>query len=54
MYFAIIDTMENKIYYYNNQIERDFALDDIVRYREEIEIPYKIVNYNFGKVSVIR
>ena len=31
-----------------------FALDSILQKRDDLEIPYKLISYNYGKVISIR
>ncbi len=52
--YIVIDVMEHEIYRFSNEIEMGMALDGILEYRDRIEIPYKLVNYNFGKIIAIR
>lgn len=54
MKYVIIDVMENKIYNYSNEIEMGYSLDFILENRNRLEIPYKVTNYNNGKVISIR
>ena len=51
--YVIIDKMENEIYYFNDEIDMGFSLDNIVDYRDRINIDYHYRYYNFGKVIVI-
>lgn len=52
--YIVIDVMEHEIYRFSNEIEMGMALDGILDYRDRIEIPYKIVKYNFGRIISIR
>lgn len=50
----VIDVMEHNIYFFASRIEMGFALDNILRKRDDLEIPYKLISYNYGKVISIR
>ena len=52
--YIVIDVMEHEIYRFSNEIEMGMALDGILDYCDRIEIPYKIVKYNFGRIISIR
>lgn len=52
--YIIIDVMEHNIYFFTDHIEMGFALDSILQKRDDLEIPYKLISYNYGKVISIR
>lgn len=52
--YIIIDVMEHNIYFFTDRIEMGFALDNILQKRDDLEIPYKLISYNYGKVISIR
>lgn len=54
MRYMIIDTMEHKIYRYSTDIEMGFAIDMVLEERDRLEIPYRLVYYNNGRVISIR
>lgn len=53
MMYVIIDKMEHEFYPCDNEIELGFRLDQITAERDRLEIPYKTINYNFGKIVII-
>lgn len=52
--YIIIDVMEHNIYFFTDRIEMGFALDRILQKRDDLEIPCKLISYNYGKVISIR
>jgi hypothetical protein len=52
--YFVIDRMEGITYSYRDEIEMGFALDILLSTRDILEIPYKIIYYNNGKVISIR
>lgn len=52
--YIIIDVMEHNIYFFTDYIEMGFALDRILQKRDDLEILYKLISYNYGKVISIR
>ena len=52
--YIIIDVMEHNIYFFTDRIEMGFALDNILQKRDDLEILYKLISYNYGKVISIR
>lgn len=54
MKYIIIDVMEHKYYYYQDEIEMGFSLDMLLEERNRLEIPYRLISHNNGRVMVIR
>ena len=52
--YFVIDRMENKIYSYRDEIEMGFALDELLSNRDRLEIPYRLVSFNNGRIISIR
>lgn len=52
--YIIIDVMEHNVYYFADDIEMGFSLDNITSVRDRLEIPYVVRYYNNGRVLSIR
>ena len=52
--YFVIDRMENKIYSYRDEIKMGFALDELLSNRDRLEIPYRLVSFNNGRIISIR
>ena len=53
-YFAIINYIDNDFYYYNDEIEMGFALDQMLDGYYRYELPLEVKKYNYGKIIVIK